>query len=63
MVPHVGKRVVLEVETESIATMKIAVADVLKKYLRTIKYYYVVAVVQREDSTVGYRTIVPKVVL
>jgi len=53
----------LEVETESIATMKIAVADVLKKYLRTIKYYYVVAVVQREDSTVGYRTIVPKVVL
>jgi hypothetical protein len=63
MVPHKGKRIVLDVETESISTMKIAIAHVLKKYLRQIKYYYVVAVVQREDNTIGYRTIIPKVVL
>ena len=62
MVPHRGKRLVLEIETESFAAMKIAVAKALKKYKRSIKYYYVVAVVQREDLTIGYRTIVPKVV-
>lgn len=63
MVPHVGKRVVLDIETDNINTMKIAVSEVLKDYMRTLKYYYVVAVVQRENGEIGYRTIVPKVVL
>lgn len=63
MIPHPGKRLVLDIETQDINTMKIACAEALKKYMKQIKYYYVVAVVQREDETIGYRTIVPKVVL
>ena len=63
MVPHPGKRIVLDVETDNINAMKIACADAIKKYIKQLKFYYVVAVVQREDSTLGYRTIVPKVVL
>lgn len=56
-----GKRVVLDVaENTSIAEMKVAVATELDKWIEQLRYYYVVAVVQRDDGTVGYRTIVPQ---
>jgi hypothetical protein len=63
--PQPGKRIVLDIgEDATIPEMKIAVAEVLTKYKRQLfagGYYYVVAVVQRPDGEVGYRTIVPKV--
>jgi hypothetical protein len=58
-----GKRVVLEIgEGTSINEMKVAVAKELDKYHGKLKYYYVVAVVQRDDGEVGFRTIVPKTI-
>jgi hypothetical protein len=63
--PQPGKRIVLDIgEGATIPEMKIAVAEVLDKYRKQLVkggYYYVVAVVQRPDGEVGYRTIVPKV--
>jgi hypothetical protein len=69
-----GRRVILDVGVNaSIAEMKVAVANELKKHMRSLKYYYVVAVMERDEeprkrgkkgkSNIGYRTIVPKVVL
>jgi hypothetical protein len=59
-----GKRIVLEIgENTPVAEMKIAVAEELEKYTGKIRYYYVVAVVQRDDGEVGYRTVVPKTIL
>jgi hypothetical protein len=56
-----GKRIVLEVpEGMSIPEMKILVAETLDKYIGKLKYYYVVAMVRREDGEYGFRTIVPK---
>ena len=59
-----GKRIVLEVaEGTGIPEMKVAVAKELDKYVKQLRYYYVVAVVQRDDGEIGYRTIVPKTIL
>jgi hypothetical protein len=59
-----GKRIVLEIaEGTGIPEMKIAVAKELDKYVKKLRYYYVVAVVQRDDGDIGYRTIVRKVIL
>jgi NAD(P)H-flavin reductase len=59
-----GKRIVLEIaEGTGIPEMKIAVAKELDKYANKLRYYYVVAVVQRDDGEVGFRTIVPKTIL
>jgi hypothetical protein len=58
---HRGKRIVLDIEENTtIAEMKIAVATELDKYITQLRYYYVVAKVQRDDETIGYRTIVPQ---
>jgi hypothetical protein len=59
-----GKRIVLDVdEGTAIATMKTAVAKELDKRIKQLRYYYVVAVVQRDDGEIGYKTIVPKTVV
>lgn len=59
-----GKRIVLEVaEGTGVAEMKVAVAKELDKYQKQLRYYYVVAVVQRDDGEVAFRTIVPKTIL
>lgn len=59
-----GKRIVLEVaEGTGIPEMKVAVAKELDKHVKQLRYYYVVAVVQRDDGEVGHRTIVPKTIL
>jgi hypothetical protein len=59
MLPHVGKRIVLEVEGVSIARMKTMVAETVEKWIgKKLKNYYVVAVVQRDDGSIGYKTIV-----
>lgn len=64
MFPHVGKRAVLDVENMTIPAMKSAVAELVDSYLQKgLKYYYVVAVVQRDDGEIGYKTIVPKTVV
>lgn len=63
MVPHPGKRIVLDIETDNITQMKLAVAKVVKEYEKQLGYYYVVAVVQRDDGEIGYRTIVRKTVI
>jgi hypothetical protein len=56
-----GKRIVLDIEENTpIAEMKIAVARELDKWITQLRYYYVVAVVQRDDGEIGFRTIVPK---
>jgi hypothetical protein len=60
--PQPGKRIVLDVsEGTGIPEMKVAVAQELEKYKKNILYYYVVAVVERDDGEIGYRTIVGKV--
>lgn len=57
-----GKRIVLDLdEGTSIAEMKIAVAKELDRFAGKLRYYYVVAVLQREDGKIVYRTIVPKI--
>jgi hypothetical protein len=57
-----GKRIVLDIGPDTtIPEMKIAVAEQLIKFKKDLLYYYVVAVVQRDDGEVGFRTIVPKV--
>jgi hypothetical protein len=57
-----GKRIVLDIaEGTSIPEMKVAVARELDKYIKQLKYYYVVAVVQRDDGELGFKTIVRKV--
>lgn len=57
-----GKRIILDIEPGTpVAEMKIAVAEELIKYKKELLYYYVVAVVERDDGEMGYRTIVPKV--
>lgn len=57
-----GKRVVLEIaDGTPVAEMKVEVAKILKQYKKQLLYYYVVAVVEREDGEFGFRTIVPKV--
>lgn len=56
--PQPGKRIVLDIMTESITEMKLAVARELQKWLPKLDYYYVVAVVEREDGTIGYRVVV-----
>jgi hypothetical protein len=59
-----GRRIVLDIEEkESVSEMKIRVAEELDKYAGKLRYYYVVAVVQRDDGEIGYRTIVPKTIL
>jgi hypothetical protein len=59
-----GKRIVLEIaEGTGIPEMKVAVARELDKYVKKLRYYYVVAVVQRDDGEIGFRTIVPKTIL
>jgi hypothetical protein len=59
-----GKRIVIEVsEKTTIPEMKIAVAEQLERFRKQLKYYYVVAVVEKEDGTFAYKTIVKKVVL
>jgi hypothetical protein len=65
MVPSVGKRVVLEPESESLTGMKIQIAKELMKWRRKgkLKSYYVVAVAEREDGEIGYRTIIPQTVV
>ena len=56
-----GKRIVLDVaENTTTDEMKVAVATELEKWITQLRYYYVVAVVQRDDGEVGFRTIVPK---
>jgi len=62
--PQPGKRVVLEVgEGTSIPEMKVEVARILDKNIKHLLYYYVVAVMQKDDGQIGYRTIVPKTVI
>jgi len=59
-----GKRIVMDIgEGTGIPEMKVAVAKELEKYTKQLKYYYVVAVVQRDDGDIGFRTIVPKTIL
>lgn len=59
-----GRRIVIDIaEGTAISEMKIAVAEELEKYAGKLRYYYVVAVVQRDDGEVGFRTIVPKTIL
>lgn len=62
--PTPGKRIVIDPPgSGSIVEMKIAVAKELQKLANKLEYYYVVVVVERNDGTPGYRTIVPKTVV
>ena len=61
--PARGKRIVLEPETQSIANIKLQIAKEIVKWRKQIESYYVVVVIERSDGTLGYRTIVPKIVL
>lgn len=58
-----GKRVVLEPESQSIASIKLQVAKELLKYRNQLKSYYVVVAVERSDGSAGYRTIVPRIII
>lgn len=61
--PTPGKRLVIDINTDNIFDMKLAVAKELRPYLDKIQYYYVVAVRQAEDGSVTYRTVVRKQVI
>ena len=61
--PQPGKRIVLDVMNPSIVEMKMAVAKELASWKDKILYYYVVVVVEKDDGTIGYRTIVKKTVV
>jgi len=56
--PQPGKRIVLDIQTESVMAMKLAVAKELQRWMDKIEYYYVVAVVEKNDGTIGYRVVV-----
>jgi hypothetical protein len=61
LMPHVGKRVVLDVEGLSVTAMKTLVAQTVDSYIqKKLLYYYVVAVILRDDGEYGYKTIVRK---
>jgi hypothetical protein len=57
--PVPGKRIVIEPSGPSVVQMKLDVAKVILEWRNKIESYYVVAVVERDDGTPGYRTIVP----
>lgn len=61
--PSRGKRIVLEPESQAIADIKLQIARELVKWRKQIESYYVVVAVERGDGTIGYRTIVPKIIL
>jgi hypothetical protein len=58
-----GERLKIEITPSgpNAIQMKLDVARVLKKFIRKIKKYYVVAEVEKSDGTYGYRTVVPMV--
>jgi hypothetical protein len=59
-----GRRIVVDIEEGTpVSEMKIAVAKELDKYAGKLRYYYVVAQVQRDDGEYGYKTIVPKTIV
>jgi len=60
--PQPGRRVVLDVGPgTSVAELKVSIAKELEKVTKELLYYYVVAVMQKDDGQIGYRTIVRKV--
>jgi hypothetical protein len=65
MAPAIGKRIVLEPESDSITGMKIQIAKEILKWRRTgkLKSYYVVAVAQKNDGEVAFRTIIPTTIV
>lgn len=58
-----GRRIVIEPSGPSVVQMKLNVARELGKWMGKIIYYYVVAVVEKDDGSIAYRTIVPKTVV
>lgn len=58
--PTPGKRIVIDIDTDNLMEMKLAVAKELRPWIDKLKYYYVVAVRQAEDGSVTYRMVVRK---
>lgn len=63
MLPAPGKRLVIEPESDSLTQMKIQIARTVIPFRSKIRSYYVVAVVEKSDGEVAFRTIIPMTVI